>query len=598
MTSHKTAVSVSLLLIFLALGLFYVGLVPLWESPDEPSHFSHAYFLLRHRSLPRPGTVLFEDVQLYEARHPPLYYAIAATFMGLWERAGLPSDVEITPNPDAACTPERNRFEHPEGLGWFAGSTLAYATRFLSLCIAAVGPLLTALLAARMFPSRPGVAVLSFLLHGCFPQFLFVSSSVNNDSLTQTLSAGILYVLCGLLLAAETPSRSAVWGGTLVAACIATKASGLVWVPLSLGAVLLLPRKRVRAAAALVGPAVACGIILFFLTSMKHGGGGLPESLHRRLFSGQGPVFSLSALGTVPESLWACFGWVDVCPAPHTNARVTVLVAALLAVGWFSLWRNGELRGMSARSIALVGLVPLVFLISIGLYTSPLGKAQGRFLFPAMGALAIVGAYALTEMSLPLGRRGPWVAVACTAALLGTTDVWCVYKVILPTYRYQLPPGLVPGTRQCNSNAITFPIVPLQEQGQAFTASHDSLTRIDVRLATHRRKNTGRLNLQLCRGTPPETGPPIRTVVEEMSSIRDNEYHAFTFQPVPGSERSRFYFYLEAPGASAVNAISARMYDRKLVAAPGVGSRYRRHTVVPGALCFTTYYAGAPAGRP
>ncbi len=595
MGSSRAPASAVLVVLFLLLGVFYVGLVPLWESPDEPSHFSHAYYLLRHRSLPRPGSVVFDGVQLYEARHPPLYYAMAASFMAVWELAGLPSRVDITTNPDAACTPEKNRFEHPEGLGWFAGSPVAYATRCLSLCIAAVGPLLTALLAARLFPSRRAIAVLSFMFHGCFPQFLFVSASINNDCLTQTLSSGILYTLCSLLLIRAAPCKSAFVGGVLIAACIATKASGLVWVPISLGAALLMPRYRLRTAAALVGPVLVCMVALFFVTSLRHGGAGLPESLQRRLFSGPGPVVSASALAAVPNSLWACFGWVDVCPAPHTNARVTVFAAALLVVGWLSLWRNGELRGRISRSLILVAAVPLAFLVSIAVYSSPPGKAQGRFLFPALGAVAISVGYAAAEMARPLGRRGPWVAAGAAAVLLGWVDVWCVYGVILPAYRYQLPSGMVPGTRQCSSNALTFPIVPLQEQGQSFLASHDGLTRVDVRLATHRRRNTGRLHLQLCRGVPPETEKPIRTVVEDASSIRDNEYHAFTFEPVPGSQGRRFYFYLEAPGASAVNAVSARMYEGKLVDTQQIGGRFRRHAPVPGALCFTTYYASSTA---
>jgi hypothetical protein len=598
MSTPKTKRFAPLVLLFLLLGVFYVGLVPLWESPDEPSHFSHAYYLLRHRSLPRPGSTVFEHVQLYEARHPPLYYAMTASFLALWELVGLPSTVQITTNPDAPCTPETNRFEHAEGLGWFAGPPIAYATRCLSLCIACVGPLLTALLAARLFPRRPAVAALSFLLHGCFPQFLFVSASVNNDCLAQTLSSAVLYTLCLLLLLPAAPWKAALAGGILIAACITTKASGLVWLPVSVGAALGARRHRVRALALLLGPALMCSVVLFFVTSLRYGGAGLPESLQRRLLSAHDPVFSLASLGALPESFWACFGWVDVCPGPRTNARVTVLAAALIVVGWLSLWRNGKLSGACSRSLILLGATPLVFLVSIGMYTSPLGKAQGRFLFPAMGAIAIAGAYAVAEMARPLGRRGPWIAVGAVAALLAWVDLWCVYSVILPAYRYQLPSGLIRGTRQCNSDAVTFPIVPLQEQGQAFQASHDSLTRVDVRLATHRRRNTGRLHLYVCRGVPPEIGPPIRTVADDASSIRDNQYHAFPFDPVPGSEGAWFYFYLEAPGASAVNAVSARMYEGKLVEAPGIGGRFRRHTLVPGALCFTSYYAGSAPERP
>ena len=74
-----------LVVLFFLLGTLFVGLVPLWESPDEPSHFSHAYYLLLHRNAPRPGSTVFDHIQLYEARHPPLYYAMAASFLALWQ---------------------------------------------------------------------------------------------------------------------------------------------------------------------------------------------------------------------------------------------------------------------------------------------------------------------------------------------------------------------------------------------------------------------------------------------------------------------------------------------------------------------------------
>ncbi len=583
----------SLAVIFVILGIFFAGLVPLWESPDEPSHFSHAYYLFQHRSLPRPGSTLFDQVQLYEAHHPPLYYLISACFLTIWDRVGLSSAVQITPNPEVRCTPEKNHFEHEDGTGWFRGPVSAYAVRCVSLILACMGPVFTALLAYRLFPQRPAVAALGFILHGFVPQFLFISASINNDCLAQTLSASVLYVFCASLLHERTSWFAGLGAGFLIAAGIATKASGLVWVPLAVGAVLGLRGNRLRNLGLLLAPLVISMLILFFVTSFKHGGGGLPELLLRRLFHPQGPAFRFGSLGTLPESLWACFGWVDIQPSPRTNPRVTAVAVLLLCVGWLSLWRNGELRRGRRGPFVLLVALPLMFLVSIGFYATPHGGAQGRFLFPVFGAFAIVAAYALAEMAGPLGKRGPWVVAAILAVLLACVNLWCVYRVILPAYEYQLPSTLTLGTRQCDSNAVTFPVVPLQEQGQAFVASRDGLTRIDVRLATHRRRNTGQLHLQLCQGMPPETTAPIRTVVADASSVRDNEYHAFEFEPVAHSAGRRFYFYLEAPGASAVNAVSVRMYDRALPGDRGFGSRFRRHMPQPGVLCFTSYHAVA-----
>jgi hypothetical protein len=574
---------------FFVLGTLFVGLVPLWESPDEPSHFSHVYYLLLHRNLPRPGFTVFDQIQLYEARHPPLYYAAAATFLALWEKASPSDTLEIVPNPDVACTPERNRFEH-EGIGWFRGPSSPYALRFFSLAVAGAAPLFTALLALRLFPRRPAIAALAFLLHGCFPQFLFISSSINNDCLVQALSAIVLYLLCLQLLLRKASWTLPLLGGLAIAGSAASKASGLVWLALALPVALLANRHRLRTTLCLLGPSLLSGSVILLATSLRRGGSGLPEYLYRRLASAQGPVFSIGSLSAVSESLWACFGWVDLPPTPTINSRVTLLATLLLIVGWISLWRNGVLSGPVRRPLLLIAAVPVVFLISIGVYTTPLGKAQGRFLFPAMGAIALVMAYALAEISAPLAKRGPPVMIGLVSCVLVLASVACVYRVILPAYRYTLPEGLLPGTRQCRSNSLTFPVVPLQEQGQAFGASADMLTRIDIKLATHSRSVAGRLNLQVCHGIPPGNSSPIRTAVADVAAVRDNEYHTFGFPPIPDSADKQFYFYLEAPGASTVNAVSVRMYDRPLPENLGLGRRFRRHEPLDGALTFTSYY--------
>src|SRR6266545_4874554 len=57
------------------LTLIYSFMTPLWDSFDEPGHYSYARYIAIHHALPPVGTKLSD----YDESHqPPLYYILAA----------------------------------------------------------------------------------------------------------------------------------------------------------------------------------------------------------------------------------------------------------------------------------------------------------------------------------------------------------------------------------------------------------------------------------------------------------------------------------------------------------------------------------------
>ena len=59
----------------LLLGLIYGAAIPLGEAPDEADHHAYAAYIAHEHRLP-------EGAWMTQAKHPPLYHALAALIAG------------------------------------------------------------------------------------------------------------------------------------------------------------------------------------------------------------------------------------------------------------------------------------------------------------------------------------------------------------------------------------------------------------------------------------------------------------------------------------------------------------------------------------
>jgi SAM-dependent methyltransferase len=138
-------------------------------------------------------------------------------------------------------------------------------------------------------------------------------------------------------------------------------------------------------------------------------------------------------------------------------------------------------------------------------------------------------------------------------------------------------------SNEVNIGEITWKRVP----GQAFVPRSDYLSGVRLLLATFTRRNTCRLVLHVLRmheGMKEE----IRTVEISAGDLLDNQWHTFTFEPVPDSTGREIYFYIESPDGEEGNAFTiwaSSNSDR-----PGY-RMYLNHRPVPGGLCFGPLYS-------
>lgn len=133
--------------------------------------------------------------------------------------------------------------------------------------------------------------------------------------------------------------------------------------------------------------------------------------------------------------------------------------------------------------------------------------------------------------------------------------------------------------------------------GQSFVAQHDNLHRIDVLMATYRRRNTRDVGFHLKESLAADRD--LATVRLNASLLSDNGYASFVFEPQSGSRDKSFYFCVESPESVAGDAVTLWAFRR--VNLPDV-KLYRNGRVRDGQLIFGAFYLddqlGEIGGRP
>jgi hypothetical protein len=435
----------------LVVGLLQALTVPPFQWTDEPSHYAYADEVSRGRlpTIETPvrtgGSATLERIMarrdptrrtIWTANHPPLFYLVEAGPVRAAAAAG---------GPDA---------------GLIAG-------RVVSVLLAAAGIALVGLLARLLVPARPAVAVVAAALAGLLPSFASISARLFNDSLAFLTATALLAVAVAWIVKGPSPARLGLLAATAAAAG-ATRASGLLAVGVAGLAVVagswLRARERgtPRPWLAGVGPGLVVAVAVaatsgwFWLRNLRLYGdltgsaallerferaprGSAPGILRdpgfwvvqqRRLWD---PTYDLTALApSHTRSLWL-LGLVPL--AGLLTAGIVVLRRRRAAVaepanGPFPYrngangLRSGPASGRNRLTVAwLLGILLLGLMqVSVAMFAADGGGAHARYLFPALGVLAVAAAAGLA--ALPLGRRGLPALALVVAMIAANAWTW------------------------------------------------------------------------------------------------------------------------------------------------------------------------------
>jgi hypothetical protein len=408
---------------FIALGLAYSVINPLFEATDELRHYRFVRYLVENRRLPVQG----EEPCRSQSHHPPLFYALGAVLT-----AGVTADHPLcyTPptNPFWAYrygdvgVDNKTQYLHStsENFPWQGDALAAHLVRGLNVLIGAVVVWLTWAMGRVLWPEKEGLALAAAALIAFNPMFLYMSGAINNDIIAACSGAFIGYT--GLCLLHDPAGLSHRWG---------------VWLGLAFG--LALMSKFSMAAAAILIEAVVCWVawqkkqwrlwwevnLIFAGITLVVAGWwfgrnylvyGDPTGFKEvtELWGIRDPRESLSVAwsewSSVWSTLWGRFGFGQI-PLPQVVYDrlwlVTKFAAAGVILKFFYFRQHPDTtRATHYASLLYLCLTVLLFATVVFVYmlVSPAGS-MGRFFFPGLPALVLLLVAGLAQIGTTISQK-------------------------------------------------------------------------------------------------------------------------------------------------------------------------------------------------
>ncbi len=449
------------LIAFVTLGGYYSITTPLWEAPDEPSHFHYLCYLLDQKTLPTP------ESGFDTWHHPPLFYLIAALAV---------SDVELSdyinwrrPNPKSFIVDQTNPTNSPPGIQLHSVRELppyqdiplaVHRLRWLNVLFGAVSVVAAYLLSKKIFPLQTWLAVGAASVVAFNPQFLFTSASLNNDAaVTAAFSLGLLPAIA--IVQGDHRWQKFATLGVLAGVSVLFKQSGLALLGVA-GAVILWTSWQSRRFQNLFKWSAWVGIPFvlltgpFYLRNTLLYGDPFAYKMHRAVHPPTGArtlwevIGSAKMLNRLHQTFWGYFGWANL-PLPETVFKILFLVYLLALLGlaiWFGWGRNrwAKPAGGAATVVLLLlatgiaCVIPVRYIMTFGAF-----GMQGRYFFPMIAALGLV--VSLGFYSLLPGR---WRSLPVIGLSLGlfALAAWAPAHIIQPAYPYLGDAPAILNTRQ------------------------------------------------------------------------------------------------------------------------------------------------------
>jgi hypothetical protein len=412
--------------LYTVLALGYSLLMPVWEAPDEPAHYHIAWFLARAGRYPTPK-------QNYEADQPRAFY-----YLGSWVIRSLN---KVDPGYSAYFLPHENKINiriPVHRFDWDAANYRfllgVHVLRWINILFGAAALWLCWRAFRLLAPDQATLRLAALTLAALTPQFLHIMSSVNNDALG-TLAGALLFYLS--LRIVKEPIGWLSLFSVLVALALPL-ATKLTVLPLSASLLVIVawkawhafPMKRWLPFAGLAVLAVVG--VFYFLTpdSIKSSA----SEIAWRLLSLRKDALTAEYLRLISlqiaRTYWGQVGWLAVGLPVWVVAALSLAwsAGAVLNVRWLVKERGAPPGFQMWMATWLIALLTIAAVARNALTT---GATQGRFLFPAIGALAII---AVSGWHATLPRRFQGILPAIVLVLMLGLNLALWIWGILPAY--------------------------------------------------------------------------------------------------------------------------------------------------------------------
>ncbi|MGB8647720.1 MAG: DUF2142 domain-containing protein [Anaerolineae bacterium] len=413
LTEHRALAA--LVIVFLALGTLYSLATPIFEAGDEVWHYPFVQWLATGHGLPVQDPAhkaLWEQ----EGGQPPLYYALAAAATFWVDTSDMPDRLWRNPFEHSIGVPlaygNKNLVVHTpaEKFPWHNTTLAVHLLRFLSLLFG-VGTVVLTYLLAREIISRTalhGQSAGEWLALGAAglvafnPMFLFISASVNNDNLATLLASAALLLVVQLATRGASTRRLMALGIVIGLGAL-TKVSDAALAPLAALIVLWLAWRRRD-----LGLLIRAGLLLaiptlviagwWYLRNAQLYGDPLAFNVWMQIAGPRPPTTLLQLLDEFQGfriSFWGNFGGVNLI-APDWVYLALDLISLLALAGLVA----GALRRRMPGVLIIPALWLAFIFVSLIRWTLMTYASQGRLIFPAISAVAVLMALGLSSLVL------------------------------------------------------------------------------------------------------------------------------------------------------------------------------------------------------
>lgn len=456
------------LLLFVCLGVAYSLVVPPFEKPDEVYHYAFVRHLAQGNGLPvqRMGSL---GPWEHEGTQAPLYYFLVGRLTAGIDQEDFDRINKQNPHANLGnplYPGNKNLMLYSARPLPLASSNLAlHVGRWFSLALACLSLLLVYLTARLAFPRSAPARVAAVWIVATIPQFAFISSSTSNDNLVILVSLASIYWLARLL-AHPADQRIKWWewavAGVLLGLAALSKLQGLVIVaPIALVVFWLAWQRRslrllVVAAPLIVLPAVAIAGWWYGRNVALYGdwlgAGRLLEinGLREEPLTWPGFVGEMRGLR---YSFWGLFGWFSIL-LPTWIYRLmdgfTILAVAGFVIAGIRRWSGhgwAALAEPRLRVQSLLAFWALTLIASMMYWATFATSSQGRLLFPALNAFAVILVVGLITC-FSVFRRQRWIVMSLIPGLLLASSIYALVALLPASYHAPGPLAALPDGAQ------------------------------------------------------------------------------------------------------------------------------------------------------
>jgi hypothetical protein len=451
-------------------GLLYTAAVPPWQAPDEFRHFEYVRLIAEHGRL-----VTYADLS------PELEEEIIASLLEFdyWKfgYSTFPLDESNPPRRfEDFLAPVVAHSLYQPPLYYLLGASVIipllgedivlqmYALRLASLLMGALTVIIAFLVAREIFPDDIFLKVGTPAFVALLPMHAFITASVNSEVLAELVTSLLFLTLVHALIKGwYWPEVTLV--PVLAIAAWYTKRTALVTFPLILIAIPLswasrrhkterrwllgIPGGLAAAITILIILAASLRSFLSRLSPKAIGYLAWPEDifafiLDRERLSPEALRLYGEFLGTLLESFWARFGWMNI--RLGEGWYLSIAMVCFLSLAGLILFGVRAAQRKIIFSPAQVAALLLLFLglviqmgivvggqLSIRETLGPGSLPQGRYLFPVIVPIATLFMLGLREL-VPPGHRPRLLVGSLVGVLL--LDVASLLFYILPFYYF------------------------------------------------------------------------------------------------------------------------------------------------------------------